>query len=283
MKTIPALIFAATFTGFASAGQITPSFDTAVKTQTALPALLNSAQLPLPVPQTAVYASSYESGALTEELERAGYQITASGVRYGVPYVGIKMPVGFKIYAFCREIPSLKNQAELCKKQLGFFNTINPFYEKTSTSQPWSIEADILKIPMDLNQAPEIFPSYNSSLSGYPKYLHIDAGKSYLALYESGQMVKIYPISAGAKGHTTPSFTFKIGFKDAKYWSRTYGGEMPWSLQINGGYFIHGGALPGQADSHGCIRMLVEDAKELFYLVDAGTPGIVTRTQPDNN
>jgi len=49
-------------------------------------------------------------------------------------------------------------------------------------------------------------------------------------------------------------------------------------LRMQGAYFIHGGVLPGQSDSHGCVRMFIDDAKELYHLVDVGTPGKVVST-----
>jgi lipoprotein-anchoring transpeptidase ErfK/SrfK len=53
---------------------------------------------------------------------------------------------------------------------------------------------------------------------------------------------------------------------------------MPWALLIKRPYYIHGGALPGQRDSAGCIRLFPKDAEELYQLVEVGTPGRIIQT-----
>ncbi|MGO9017522.1 MAG: L,D-transpeptidase [Syntrophobacteraceae bacterium] len=51
------------------------------------------------------------------------------------------------------------------------------------------------------------------------------------------------------------------------------------SLNLFGDYFIHGGILPSYAASHGCIRMIYENAVFVYNWAKIGTPGeIINRT-----
>ncbi|MDD5657434.1 MAG: L,D-transpeptidase, partial [Elusimicrobia bacterium] len=218
-------------------------------------------------------------GGLLRELQAAGYAVVGGGTRFDGPYVAIAMPEGFMIATLCRLIPTLYARRELCLDRVASFNATNPHYVKTRTPQPNSILADELMVPLDLARTPRIFADYEESLAGYAQYLLIDIGKGYLALYERGRIARVFPISAGAPGKRTPLMDFRIDFKEKDHFSGRYDGAwMPWSLHLSGPYFIHGGVLPGQSDSHGCVRMLIPDAEALFRLVKVGTPGRIIST-----
>ncbi len=223
-------------------------------------------------------AEEADYSQLCRDLEKSGFQVVALGQAYGVPYVEIKIPVGFSVTSFCRRIPSFSNEFMRCRNKIAFFNALNPSYIKTRTREPFSIEADTLKVPLNLYKVPEIFPAYDSSLAGYEKYLLVDIGKGFLAYYVRGELMRVFPLSAGAPGRRTPLFTFKVEKKLQSHWSTIYDTWMPWALLLKRPYYIHGGALPGKNDSAGCIRMFTHNAKELFHLVDVGTPGRIIQT-----
>ena len=125
---------------------------------------------------------------------------------------------------------------------------------------------------------PEIFPAYDRSLTEHRKYLLADIGKGFLAFYVQGELKRVYPLSAGAPDKQTPLFSFEVQDKLQSHWSTIYDTWMPWALLLERPYYIHGGALPGKNDSAGCIRLFTHHAKELFYLVDVGTPGRIIET-----
>jgi hypothetical protein len=229
-----------------------------------------------PLPASGSEEPDYRN--LCREIETSGFTITSSGVAYGVPYAEIKVPVGFSINALCRRLPSFRNDFLGCRNKIAFFNALNPSYVKTRVDEPYSIEADTLKIPLDLNRVPEIFPPYDPALAGYEKYLLVDIGKGFLALYAEGQLKRVFPVSAGAAVKRTPLLTFQIQKKIQNHWSTIYDTWMPWSLLLKSPYYIHAGVLPGRDDSAGCIRMFPHDAKELFHLVEVGTPGRIIET-----
>jgi hypothetical protein len=225
------------------------------------------------------YAQEEDHSYLCSELEAAGYKIVISGEIYGVPFVEIEIPLGFSITSMCERIPGFSREFNFARHQIAFFNGLDPNYIKTATLQPNSIETNTLKIPLDLNKVPEIFPAYDQSLADYPRYILVDVGKSYLALYERGELERVFPISSGEPGTGTPLINFKVEAKEKNHFSKIYDDAwMPWALQIEGPYFIHGGVLPGRRDSHGCIRLPIQDAKQLFKLVEVGTPGRIIDT-----
>src|SRR4030042_4088051 len=215
---------------------------------------------------------------LCRELAKSGVEILDSGIAYGVPYVEIKVPLGSSVTSICRRVPSLTDDFPRCRKKIAFFNALNPSYVKTKERQPFSLEADTLKIPLDLNMVPEIFPAYDDSLAAYDKFILVDIGKGFLGLYDQGELKRVFPISAGASGKKTPLISFKITDKQEENWSNIYATWMPWALLIKRPYYIHGGALPGQMDSAGCIRPFPQDAGEWFHLAEGGKPGRIIQT-----
>ena len=223
-------------------------------------------------------AQEDDYGPLRQEIERCGYRIVGTGVQYGIPYAEIRISRGFSINSLCRRLPSFRTDFIRWRDRIAFFNALNPFFVKTAASEPFSIETNVLKIPLNLSQSPEIFPSVDHSLGAYDKYLLVDISKGFLAFYRHGELERVFPVSAGAAGRSTPLFSFRIQKKLKSAWSSRYDTWMPYALCLKAPYFIHGGALPGKADSAGCIRMFEQNARELFDLVDVGTPGRIVHT-----
>jgi hypothetical protein len=221
-------------------------------------------------------AGDLEESRLYQELEQAGFTIVGAGEKYQVPYVEILVPEGMAVYSLCRRIPSLNDRYFEAREKIAHFNAVNPFYHRARRAQPNTMSLETLKIPLDFARQPEIFPAFNQDLSRYDRYILIDIGKSYLALYGRGELLRVYPISPGARSGSqsrTPLMNFTVQLKKENHWSTIYGSWMPWSLLISRPYYIHGGALPGVPDSAGCVRMFTEDAQELYELVQVGTPG----------
>ncbi|HAW60675.1 MAG TPA: hypothetical protein DCW86_04320 [Actinobacteria bacterium] len=122
----------------------------------------------------------------------------------------------------------------------------------------------------------------------------IDISHRRLYLFREGSLIKIYPIAVGQEfSFPTPRGSFKIvnkrknptWYNPRKPWSR----DMPLvippgpgnplgtrALDLDApGIRIHGTYVSssiGRAVSHGCIRMYLRDAEELFDRVSVGTP-----------
>jgi lipoprotein-anchoring transpeptidase ErfK/SrfK len=231
-----------------------------------------------------VPAGNPEDHPIYRDLVKAGYTIHGVGTKYGVPYVEIVIPPGEAIYTLCRKVPSLNARFLEARAAIGTFNGLNPFYKLTREEEAFSINVPTLKIPLDFTVKAEIFPQYDEKLARQAKFLLVDVGKEHLALYQHGQLTNVYPISPGALGglqrSTTPLRSFTVQRKIVDAYSAKYDDAwMPFALHVGGPYYIHGGVLPGRPDSKGCIRLFIEHARELFDLVEVGTPGRIVNSK----
>lgn len=104
----------------------------------------------------------------------------------------------------------------------------------------------------------------------------VDVEDCRLFLIENGQCVKSYLVAPGKHSTPSPTGLFKIVHKGD--WGEGFGGRwmgfnVPW-----GQYGIHGTIYPesiGGHTSHGCIRMWNEEVKELYDIVQEGTPVLI--------
>lgn len=110
-----------------------------------------------------------------------------------------------------------------------------------------------------------------------PYMIHVDVESKTLTLWQGDALVKRYTVATGAWDTPTPIGVFRI--------NRRFSGEMggfgtcflgldvPW-----GNFGIHGTNKPesiGYSASHGCIRMQVRDAEELYALVPDWTTVVI--------
>lgn len=164
-----------------------------------------------------------------------------------------------------------KTQRDLLKQ----LNRMNGFLQSGMT----------IAIPVDLKN------STDESLSPLPlkmemiheKTIMINQKKQAWGAYDrNGKLIRWGAISSGSKrcfespvGCLTPNGIFRIlqkRGKDCKSSSfpqridgHIGGAPMPYCMFFMPGYAIHGSNnLPGYPNSHGCIRMFVEDAKWLY-------------------
>lgn len=103
--------------------------------------------------------------------------------------------------------------------------------------------------------------------------IHIDVEQKRLTLWQGSRLVKSYTVATGAWDTPSPIGVFRITHR----FSGQMGGFGTCFLGLNvpwGSYGIHGTNKPesiGYNASHGCIRMNVSDAEELYGLVPDGT------------
>lgn len=110
-----------------------------------------------------------------------------------------------------------------------------------------------------------------------PYVIHVDVDQKQLTVWQGDEMVKRYTVATGASDTPTPLGTFTINSrfsgKMCGFGTCFLGLSVPW-----GQYGIHGTNKPesiGTNASHGCIRMHVEDAEELYALVPNGTKVVI--------
>ena len=119
------------------------------------------------------------------------------------------------------------------------------------------------------------------------KFITADLTAMQLQLYEGESVIFTAPITAKGKDGTsweTPSGAYEVLYKNSKHFSSLGRVYMPWSLQFQGNFFIHGtphlanGRELFSQHSAGCIRLTVENAKKLYGLVGLKTPVLVYET-----
>jgi lipoprotein-anchoring transpeptidase ErfK/SrfK len=99
-----------------------------------------------------------------------------------------------------------------------------------------------------------------------------------LYAYNGQQLVAYSNISSGKPGHETPTGSFTVSQKDVDHHSSIYdNASMPFYMRLtDGGVGLHAGFIPGYPASHGCVRLPLGMAKELFQHVESGTPVEIT-------
>lgn len=116
------------------------------------------------------------------------------------------------------------------------------------------------------------------------KRIVIDLSEQRLYLYENDKVVKDYLVSTGKPGMATPQGKFKIYTKNPRRWSKMASLWMPFWMMIEPtkGIGIHelpewpsgykeGADHLGQPVSHGCIRLGVGAAQEVYNWAELGT------------
>ena len=110
-----------------------------------------------------------------------------------------------------------------------------------------------------------------------PYIIHVDVEQKRLTLWQGDALVKSYTVATGAWDTPTPLGVYVINSRFSGRMSGFgtcfLGLNVPW-----GSYGIHGTNKPesiGSNASHGCIRLRVKDAEELYALVPNGTRVVI--------
>ena len=186
-----------------------------------------------------------------------------------------KPPPGFKVYkvkwgdTFSKIAP---RQAWLLIKKV---NRIDRLYAGRK-----------IFVPTDLELARQYCPAPRQ-IPGFAKIkkiilVNVHPRAQWFSAYEFGQLVYWGPVSSGRRFRRTPTGVYRVCWKTKYYYSKKYKADMPYSLCINNqiGLFIHQQKLPGRPDSHGCIRLLMTDAKWLFSWAEIKIPVWVISRPP---
>lgn len=160
-------------------------------------------------------------------------------------------------------------------------------------SSPLEEYAALRALQLNLEEAVTILRTRLAAFG--KKAIHIDLIEQELAIIENGAIVAKYPVSSGAAETPTPPGEFQIHRKQTLRISNLdvpY--RMPYYMAFteNQSHGLH--ALPylgesaqssdywqearshiGIPVSHGCIRLLPEDAERVFEWVDVGTKVII--------
>ncbi len=112
----------------------------------------------------------------------------------------------------------------------------------------------------------------------------VSIAKQRITVYGAGGVIGHSPISSGRPGHATPTGVFSVLQKNKFHRSNIYSGApMPFMQRLTwSGIALHAGALPGFPASHGCIRLPMAFAQDLWAMTRIGARVVVVPddTQP---
>jgi hypothetical protein len=126
----------------------------------------------------------------------------------------------------------------------------------------------------ELEYAP--FPAQIRELAEVPKFISVSRRVQAFGAYEYGRLVRWGPTSTGKATTPTDSGLFFTNWKsrtaistDDPSWI------LDWYVNIIAlkGVAFHQYDLPGKPASHGCVRLLEEDARWLYGWADQWVPG----------
>jgi hypothetical protein len=105
----------------------------------------------------------------------------------------------------------------------------------------------------------------------------VDIANQIAFVFKGESLIGVTNISTGKKGHPTPLGFWTINWKKPKYFSRKYdNAPMPWIQNIDDkGIAFHGGVTPGYPASHGCIRLPMAFAKQLYGITKVGNKVVI--------
>jgi lipoprotein-anchoring transpeptidase ErfK/SrfK len=91
-------------------------------------------------------------------------------------------------------------------------------------------------------------------------------------VYRGGTLIGVTTVSTGKPGHRTPTGKFDILEKQARHFSKKYNNApMPFMQRLTwDGIALHAGQIPGRPASHGCVRLPLAFARQLFEATRVG-------------
>jgi lipoprotein-anchoring transpeptidase ErfK/SrfK len=108
------------------------------------------------------------------------------------------------------------------------------------------------------------------------KRIEVSLGRQLAFLVRGNRVVRTIAVSTARPGWVTPRGQFKIYRKERMSWSHPFGVWLPWASYFTGGIAFHGYPdVPVYPASHGCIRVPIPFAPELYAFATYGTPVIV--------
>ena len=143
---------------------------------------------------------------------------------------------------------------------------------KASSAVEFGRQAAKLK-PGEWVWAPQIAPDG-------PVLVYVDLSRQRATVYRNGVRIGVCTVSSGKKGHETPTGVFTILQKDANHHSSLYdNAPMPFQQRLTwDGVALHAGGLPGYPESHGCVHLPYNFARELFGITRIGATVVVAGT-----
>ena len=105
----------------------------------------------------------------------------------------------------------------------------------------------------------------------------IDLMAQLMYVYRADKLTGVSTISSGKKGKETQLGFWAVRHKKVKGFSRKYdNAPMPYmQMYDEKGLAFHAGKLPGYPASHGCVRLPLKFAQQLYGMTKIGTKVII--------
>lgn len=113
---------------------------------------------------------------------------------------------------------------------------------------------------------------------GGPVNILISIPLQRVYVFRGATPIAVSPVSTGSRGKDTPVGMFTILQKNVNHRSNLYSNApMPYMMRLTwGGVAIHAGRNPGYPDSHGCVRVPLAFARQLYAITGIGAEVMVT-------
>lgn len=101
--------------------------------------------------------------------------------------------------------------------------------------------------------------------------IYVDLNAQRMTIVKNDEKPIVWKISSGREGFETPTGSFIVQRMDADHLSDEYDqAPMPYAIFFSRGLAIHGTSERGlgRPASHGCVRLSVEHARELYGWVE---------------
>jgi lipoprotein-anchoring transpeptidase ErfK/SrfK len=111
----------------------------------------------------------------------------------------------------------------------------------------------------------------------------ISTGAQRLYVVEGNDVLVATPVTVGTASSPTPQGDFTIYSKQAhkrRVSQPDAGYPMCYWMEFKPAYGIHWGFVKPSPATHGCVRMPLIAAKEIFAIVPTGTPVNIAKSQP---
>jgi hypothetical protein len=118
------------------------------------------------------------------------------------------------------------------------------------------------------------FPSRVETVRDIPKLILVSLHVQAFGAYEFGNLVRWGPTSSGKKASPTPAGLYHTNWKSkATRSSINNDWLLPWYFNLDNqrGISFHQYDLPGYPASHGCVRLLEDDAAWIYGWADQWT------------
>jgi L,D-transpeptidase catalytic domain len=136
-----------------------------------------------------------------------------------------------------------------------------------------SVAADT---PIDQLKKGEFLWMANAVSSG-PIVMVVSITEQRAYVYRNGVLIGATTVSTGRPGHRTPTGVFTVLQKQVEHRSTIYdAAPMPFMERLTwGGVALHAGGLPGYPESHGCIHLPSEFARDLYVISPPGMTVVI--------